>query len=360
MNENTGLPAQAFPAGEYLRDELEAREWSVVEFARILGRPPQAVSEILNGRKEITPETAMEIAAATDTEAATWLRLQDTYRLWKLSRTADASRTAVVARRARLAQLLPMSELRKRSLIPPGADIDTEEAAVLDLLEISDFSEQPPFVFAARRSNESDPVSPPQLAWIASVRKAATAAGSLVPRSGAIPDLAADVVSLSRNPEALTRLPEVFAAYGIRLVYVAHFKSGKIDGGAYIDDMGTPVVAISGRVPRIDSVVFTLLHELAHIHLGHLSAGMTLDTDVCAATENATEREADRLAMRWALPPQLGLEPPISKRAVLDRASTLGVHPGLIVGRLQHKNILPWTHLRDLTPNVRNQLAAWG
>lgn len=227
MNENTGLPAQAFPAGEYLRDELEARDWSVAEFARILGRPPQAVSEILNGHKEITPETAMEIAAATGTEAATWLRLQDTYRLWKLARSTDADRTEKITRRARLAELLPMSELRKRGLIPAGADIDAEEAAVLDFLGITDLSEPPPFSFAARRSNENDPISAPQLAWIASVHRAAATARPVTEHRGDIPTLAAELIALSRTPDSFTRLPGVFASHGIQLVYVAHFKSGK-------------------------------------------------------------------------------------------------------------------------------------
>ncbi len=43
--------AEAFPPGEYLRDELGARGWTIAEFAEILGRPTQAVSEIIDGRK---------------------------------------------------------------------------------------------------------------------------------------------------------------------------------------------------------------------------------------------------------------------------------------------------------------------
>ena len=34
-------PAHAFPPGEYLRDELEERGWTVTEFAEIIGRPIQ-------------------------------------------------------------------------------------------------------------------------------------------------------------------------------------------------------------------------------------------------------------------------------------------------------------------------------
>ena len=44
-------PAEVFPPGEYLRDELEARVWTQGDFARIIGRPLQVVNEIINGRK---------------------------------------------------------------------------------------------------------------------------------------------------------------------------------------------------------------------------------------------------------------------------------------------------------------------
>ena len=102
-------PAEAFPVGEYLSDELCERGWAIVEFAEILGRPVQAVSEILNGRKEITPTTASEIAAATGTTAATWLHMQDTYRLCTLSHSLPDEELQALARRARHA---PVFQLR--------------------------------------------------------------------------------------------------------------------------------------------------------------------------------------------------------------------------------------------------------
>ena len=76
-------PAEAFPPGEYLRDELKARGWTQSQFAQIIGRPLQLVSEIINGRKRITEKTALEIAAALGTTARVWLNLENNYRLWK-------------------------------------------------------------------------------------------------------------------------------------------------------------------------------------------------------------------------------------------------------------------------------------
>ena len=76
-------PAEAFPPGEFLRDELKARGWTQSQFATIIGRPLQVVSEIINGRKRITERTALQIAAALGTSARVWLNLENNYRLWK-------------------------------------------------------------------------------------------------------------------------------------------------------------------------------------------------------------------------------------------------------------------------------------
>ena len=75
-------PARAFPPGEYLRDELEERGWTVSEFSEIIGWPIQAVSTILNANKEITAETAMAISAALGTTPEVWLNLQTRHRLY--------------------------------------------------------------------------------------------------------------------------------------------------------------------------------------------------------------------------------------------------------------------------------------
>ena len=77
----THMPAEVFSPGEYLRDELEERGWSVTEFAEIAGQAVQMVSEILNAKKAITPETARSFSEALGTGAELWLNLQTAYEL---------------------------------------------------------------------------------------------------------------------------------------------------------------------------------------------------------------------------------------------------------------------------------------
>lgn len=88
-------PAEIFPPGEFLRDELQARGWTQGEFARILSRPLQMVNQIINGRKRITVETAKEISLALGTSPELWLNLENAYRL---SITPDPD--PAIARRA--------------------------------------------------------------------------------------------------------------------------------------------------------------------------------------------------------------------------------------------------------------------
>lgn len=74
-------PAEVFPPGEYIREELEARHWTQSDLAAVLGRPLQVVNEIINGRKRITAATAKQVAAAFGTSPELWLNLESAYQL---------------------------------------------------------------------------------------------------------------------------------------------------------------------------------------------------------------------------------------------------------------------------------------
>ena len=76
-------PAEVFPPGEYLRDELEVRGWTQGQFAKIIGRPLQTVNGIINGKTAITAQTAKEIATAFGTSAELWINLQGSYDLFR-------------------------------------------------------------------------------------------------------------------------------------------------------------------------------------------------------------------------------------------------------------------------------------
>lgn len=80
------IPAEVFPPGEVLRDELEARGWTQNELAVILGCSFPLVTEIVSGERAISPEIARDLGKALDTDPEFWMNLEAAYRLSLVSR----------------------------------------------------------------------------------------------------------------------------------------------------------------------------------------------------------------------------------------------------------------------------------
>ena len=75
------VPDIAIPPGELLAEELEARGMTQRDLATLMSRPPKVISEIVRGRKAITPRTAIEIEQALGIAASIWVGLEAQYRL---------------------------------------------------------------------------------------------------------------------------------------------------------------------------------------------------------------------------------------------------------------------------------------
>ncbi len=72
----------AVPPGETLADEIEARGMTQRDLAAKIGRPPQAVNEIIRGKKSITADMALALEDVLDgISAKFWLNLQADYDL---------------------------------------------------------------------------------------------------------------------------------------------------------------------------------------------------------------------------------------------------------------------------------------
>lgn len=74
--------------GAILRDELEAAGRSARSLARELGVPANVVSDIVRGRRSVTPRTAIRLGRAFGTTDLYWMNLQVIYDL-KRARSAD-------------------------------------------------------------------------------------------------------------------------------------------------------------------------------------------------------------------------------------------------------------------------------
>lgn len=76
-------PGIAIPPGEHLAETLHEKGMTQTELARRMGRPQQAINEIVRGAKAITAETALQLETVLGITAETWMNLEVNYRLAK-------------------------------------------------------------------------------------------------------------------------------------------------------------------------------------------------------------------------------------------------------------------------------------
>jgi addiction module HigA family antidote len=75
------MAVTAIHPGEHLTEELKALDMSAAELARQLDVPTNRITQILNGTRAITGDTALRLAHFFGTSAEFWLNLQSLYEL---------------------------------------------------------------------------------------------------------------------------------------------------------------------------------------------------------------------------------------------------------------------------------------
>ncbi len=361
------IPAEVFPPGEFIKEELEARGWTQADLAEILGRPARLVSEIVGGKRAISPETAKGLGDAFGTGAQFWMNLESTYQLARVKDQDD-----VVARRARLYSKAPVKEMIKRRWIEPSNSVDVLEKQIVDFFELTSLNDKIQFcAHAARKSTPYMAVTPTQCAWLFRVKKLARA----VQARHFTPRLLAEGLErlrlLLQSPEEVRHVPRILAESGVRFVVLEPLPQTRIDGVCFWLDETSPVVALSLRYDRIDWFWFTVLHELEHVKNGDgLEGQAQLDVDLVGEHALATdekpelEQQANRFAAHFLIPEGqiedfvARVRPLYSKQKIVGFAARLTIHPGIVVGQLQRRKEISYAHNRDMLLKVREHVTS--
>lgn len=355
--DDSGIPARRALPGRLLKRELDARGWSQKELAEIIGRPEQVISEIVNGIKQITPETAIEFSRAFGTSDEFWNNLEANYQLWRAQKSSAGDS---ISRRAKLFQLVPVSELKKKGWLPDTKDTDDLEKSYLDLMGISSMDVIPKCVVCKRQSTIKDGYLLPEVIWIKRVEQLISNQNlkkfNVDEFKASIPDL----LELSIDIIGVSQVPEFLLKNGIHFALVPHLSNTKIDG-AFFWFNNSPVIALSIRYDRIDSFWFTLMHEIAHLFAGH--RGNLIETIYDRdKTVKGNEAAADKMATNWLIEKgeyESFLTRPgqnFSRKSISAFSEQINRHPGIVLGRLHNDGHVSWKNLRGLLDKVKSQL----
>ena len=353
----TLIGARTVKPGQIIDRELTARGWSQKDLAEIIGRPVQAINEIIGGIKQITPNTAHELAQAFGTSAEFWMNLEANYRLYLAQKEQG---TSEIQRRSKLYSIAPVKELVKRGWIKSPESIDELEKAICSFLEIPSTDEQPKFEVAVSRRHSVDR-GPIEISQIAVLKRAQHLAKTQkVPKFDLkkfreqIPRL----LDFSENLEDIANIRKALMELGVRFVIVPPLPQSFLDGAAFKPD-GNPVLLLTLRYDRIDNFWFNLMHEIAHISAGH--RGVFIDNDIEQEGQSDEERDADSNAKNWLIDATEyrsfvnATRPYFSKNKIISFAQKIKRHPGIVLGRLRREKEVSYSHLRLMLDKVKPQ-----
>lgn len=336
----------AIPPGETIKEQLDDRGMTQKEFADRMGMTQKHISQLINGKVSLTPETADKLEMVLGIPAKFWIRLEASYRdkLIKVERenSLDAEKE--------LQKKYPYTAMAKEGLVPK---VDKPEARIINLrlffevanLTLLEEKQEVLFPVACRKLADTETSNYAlRVAAQAAKRTARTIATAPIDLQKLYQKLnEIRSLTLSQDMSFMDKLSSILASCGIAIVYLPELKGSFLHGITFYDNKKI-VLGITLRGKYADKFWFSLFHEIAHILSNHIQK------DVPITEEH--EREADKMSEELLIPAS-SLENfyrahDFRKASIVDFANRIGTSPGIVVGRMQSDSKIGYNMLNGL------------
>jgi HTH-type transcriptional regulator/antitoxin HigA len=258
--------------------------------------------------------------------------------------------------------------MTKRGWIASTKDPDELLQQILQLAQVKrpeDIGESS-LAYAAKQTYYGRDLEPVQEAWLWRVKQIAEA----MPMDHAYNDSALrsrleDLRTMASEIERLAEIPKLLEQAGVRFLIVEALPGARIDGVTLWLKPKSPVIALTLRFDRLDNFWFVLRHEIEHVLRGDGRDEAIVDVSIGPGAEISSrdlskeEKAANDAAgeffftQRHFLSFLSDLVDSYSEQKVTGFASTLNVHPAIVVGQI-HNRLGRYDILRKYLAKVRH------
>lgn len=337
------------PPGDTLQEILAAYPMSQAELAERIGRPKERVNDIIKGREPITTKTAFQLEKVLGMPASFWIMREQEYRrkLYEIEQKEQLENAVDWLNK------FPVKQLKEVGVL---SNTSKRHAQVEDLLRF--FGIATPMQWSKLYLNPSDSVSfrlslantksPYAIsAWLRMGEKEAEKLKLEEYDKSAFKACIYELREVAYlQPKDFTKIVKHrCASVGVAVVFTPNLSKAPISGATrWI--YNRPLIQLSGRYKTADHFWFTLFHEAAHILL-HSKRDVFLEELEGAPSDKQKELEANQYAEELLLSGELYKrikdEDPYTDAKILTLSKTFRIHPGSLVGYLQHHNYLSYS-----------------
>lgn len=343
-DENKYSPDEVSPPGETLVDILNAKGMSQAELAERTGRPKKTINEIIKNRAMITSETAVQLERALGVSASFWTTREAQYRAY-LAKVEEARQ---LEKFTNWPQHFPVSEMRLRGWISKKSSGVALVRELLDFLRLaSPASFDPVYALTANDFRQSDKYVVDTYALAVWLRAGEVAAEheecAPFDRQRFAAALAQARSFTFEEPRTFVpKLQTLCRSAGVAVVFVKELPKIRTNGATRWLTTEKALIQLSHRHRRADILWFTFFHEAGHILL-HGKKDLFIELEKLIKSEK--EKQADEFASDLLISPRKYKEftskNSFSSKAIVEFAKELSIHPGIVLGRLQHDRYVP-------------------
>lgn len=337
----------AFHPGFYVADIIDDMGISQAEFATRMGTTPKTLSQLVNGQINISNDLAKKLSIMMGTSVELWLNLQSTFD----EKVIEIERAKDFDDQAEIASMIDYSFFETVCGLEKTKDIVEKASNLCKYFMVSDLGIMMKQDFLVNFRTGVKTIEPKNMinsnAWVQTAinfsKHIETKPYNAERLKGYLPELRKMTVM---SPERfLPRMREIFSECGVAFVLLPHLKNSGINGAVKWMSSDRVVLAMNNRGLDADKFWFSLFHEIKHVLQQKIKTVFISSTETDMMEMNKSlEDEADNFASDFLIPKtemkKFNPSRFTSDEEIRRFAESIGIHPGIVAGRLQHDRII--------------------
>lgn len=342
--------------GEFIKEELESRNWRQEDLAEILGISLKSINKLIKNKQSISVETARLLSKAFGQSPQYWMNLDTNYRL-RLQ--AESPKEKEVEIRSAIYKRMPVKEMVKKGWIKHSGTIDDLINKVKLFWGTSDldfsFLEKKPVLNFRKSEAFNGYNNYYALTWFQMAQKCTNRYQVHQYARAELEKLAKNLYCYTTGENGIEIFLRELNNAGVKFFVLNHLPKTYIDGASFLDD-SNPVIVYTARHDRTDNFWFTIAHEIAHVLL-HLKKAddFFIDSldDLSTRKEEAANRFAETILKTNEILEYFSpYRKYVSRDRVVKYAREIKTSPAIVVGVLQHNDILSRRNLNEFKHTV--------
>ncbi len=344
------------PPGDTIIEILQERGMTQKELSKRLDRPLKTINAIVKGKSAITSETALQLEQTLGIEASFWNNLESKFQEQKLRIESEKQYRELIT----TSKIYPYSEMVNNDWLEKTTNPIKKVQNLLSFFGVTNFDniiEETKLEGAFRISEKHKYSMPAIVSWL---RKGSIDGERISTEpfdhkkvKELVPKLR-EMTLVNEPNELMHKLRDEFKKCGVAFVVTKSLKNAPICGATRWIGQDKALVQMSLRWSWVDIFWFSLFHELGHI-IKDNKKEFNVDF-VKNKVGNQNEKEKDEFARDSLIPPEQyqELEKNITNVSSIGNinvivksfAKNIGIHPGIVIGRLQHE--------KKISPNINS------